>query len=544
MKRLLTLFAIAAAAASLYAATLPTSPPAHSGLSQGQLLGYMADYSQRMADSSPGVATLPAAAPVHSNIGQTQLLGYIADNLQTVAEQSPTALWSACVAATDDTITCAAHGRSLNAPVRFRATSYPATTGGALSAVAIVPNRPYFVRDVTTNTFKIAEYVGAAAVDITSAGSGVFVDLDSRQDRYLPTGNNGAIQVQAADSTALGGNARGLNALDLQAHRTAADQVAAPTGSIILTGFNNKISSGGGAEATFYGAYSGILTGHNNTLIGNARGSGIIGHSNTVSGSGSTVMFVGGMLNSVYPGSGGTSTVLGDQHLGGGQNVTFLGGFHSLANTVGTTDYGTSGAQIGATGSGTIINYLGGFNMVAMGAGAVAEVQGSRAFVSHGNKNKGFLDLTVQYSSSGAASGTVAAGATSTVEMLPMGYYSGGNLKKFGVLPNRVYTVEFEGVLTLVDATTPLYGIIRKRASYFTGTTANGTPSLIGTVTTIETSGSNAGALPDVAWNLVITPEAGTLTFDATLKNTSGAGKNIHAIAYVHSTWIATNSDT
>lgn len=83
--RILSALAILiAAAASLYAVSLPSSAPVHSGLSQQQLLGYMADYSQQMANGS-GVATLPAAAPVHSNIGQTQLLGYIADNLQTVA---------------------------------------------------------------------------------------------------------------------------------------------------------------------------------------------------------------------------------------------------------------------------------------------------------------------------------------------------------------------------------------------------------------------------------------------------------------------------
>lgn len=89
MKRLLTHASLAIAAFGLaaIAATLPTSPPAHSGLSQGQLLGYIADSSQQMANGS-GVATLPTSPPAHSGLSQGQLLGYIADNLQTAAARA------------------------------------------------------------------------------------------------------------------------------------------------------------------------------------------------------------------------------------------------------------------------------------------------------------------------------------------------------------------------------------------------------------------------------------------------------------------------
>lgn len=456
--------------------------------------------------------------------------------------------WKSVTMATSNTLTCAGHGLTANQPVRFKTTgTLPSTTGGILSATAMLPDRIYFVRSSPgTDTFEIAEYVGGAAVDITSTGSGThYVDTAAAVEIAIGTGlNGGALQAQSTDSGLAGGNARGAGALDLQRERSAATQVAGTKGAVILTGFGNTVTTGSGAEPTFYGSYSAVLTGFGNTLASNGRGSAIIGNTNSISGGGSTVMFVAGVQNAVMSGSGGSSTCLGDQHLGGGQNCSWLGGFHNLINSVGTTDYGTTGAQISAQGGGTIINYLGGFNMSVEGAGAVAEVQGSRAFVSHANKNKGFFDLTVQYSSTGAASGTVAAGATSTVEMLPMGYYSGGNLKKFGVINNRVYTVDFTAILTLVHATAPLYAIIRKRATYDSGNTANGTPTLVGSVTTIEAIGSNAGALPDPAWDIVITPEAGVLTFDATLKNTSGAAMNIHAIAYVQVTWVNTASDT
>jgi len=453
--------------------------------------------------------------------------------------------WAACTfSAADNTVTCAGHGLSNNSPVRFAAGNYPTSTGGVLGATAVVPNRVYYVKEVAGDTFKIADYLTGTAIDITSAGASVLADIGVREDFYLPVGQNGGIQIQATDSTAAGGNTRGGNARDFQAHRTAATKVAAAFGSVIMTGYDNLVSSGGGADSTFFGAFSGIFTGYGNTLTGNGRGSAIFGNSNSSSGSGSTVMFIAGVSNVIFPGSGGTSTCLGDQHIGGGQNVTWVGGFHSLINTVGTTDFGASGAQIGAQGAGTIINYAGGFNMIVMGAGAVAGVQGERAFVSHGNKNKGFFDITIQYSSTTAGSGTVAAGATVTVEKLPMGYHSGANLKKLAVWPNRLYTLELQAVITLVHASTPLLGVIRKRANYFTGLTANAVPSLIGSVTTIETAGNNGGALPDPAWDLVITPEAGVLTFDLTVKNTAAEARNIHALTYVAATWVATNIDT
>ena len=81
----LTMAAIAAAlCGTLLAATLPTSDPVHSGISQGQALGYIADNTQ-MSATGAGVATLPAANPQHTGLSQSQLLGYIADYTQDIA---------------------------------------------------------------------------------------------------------------------------------------------------------------------------------------------------------------------------------------------------------------------------------------------------------------------------------------------------------------------------------------------------------------------------------------------------------------------------
>lgn len=206
------------AAAGLYAASLPASAPTHSGLSQGQMLGYIADNTQRIATGS-GVATLPASAPSHSGLSQGQLLGYIADYTQDTqtavgnasaaaagttdsgklakydsygylrAKRFATASGStgtlssetgytdnrtvsiitttATLTAASDTITTAvAHGRQVGDGIVI-------TTGGSLSGTGLTAGRVYYVASVpTSTTLTIASTPGGATLDITGAGTG------------------------------------------------------------------------------------------------------------------------------------------------------------------------------------------------------------------------------------------------------------------------------------------------------------------------------------------------------------------------------------
>ena len=64
----------------------------------------------------------------------------------------------------------------------------------------------------------------------------------------IPTGN-GAIIAACPDATALGGDVRGINAVDFQVSRTLATQVAYGDYSVITGGINNTAS----------GNYSGVL---------------------------------------------------------------------------------------------------------------------------------------------------------------------------------------------------------------------------------------------------------------------------------------------
>lgn len=82
-------------------------------------------------------------------------------------------------AATDDTITCNGHGLADTTPVRVLSTG---TLPTGLSA-----NTTYYVRDSTTNTFKLAATSGGTAIDITATGSGTHL---LRMDSVFDTGSD------------------------------------------------------------------------------------------------------------------------------------------------------------------------------------------------------------------------------------------------------------------------------------------------------------------------------------------------------------------
>lgn len=75
----------------------------------------------------------------------------------------------------DDTITIVGHELEAGDTIRF-------TTDGTLPA-PLKRNRDYFVRDTTTDTFKVAEQRGGAVLDLTSGGSGTHT---ATRQRTLP----------------------------------------------------------------------------------------------------------------------------------------------------------------------------------------------------------------------------------------------------------------------------------------------------------------------------------------------------------------------
>jgi hypothetical protein len=98
---------------------------------------------------------------------------------------------------------------------------------------------------------------------------------------YLGNYGSGAIAAQSADSTAVGGNARGADAVDWQSSRTGAGQVAGGNFSTI----------GGGQNNTASGPYSTVAGGVSNNVT-NQFGAAV-GYANTVSGLAATGVGIG-----------------------------------------------------------------------------------------------------------------------------------------------------------------------------------------------------------------------------------------------------------
>ena len=102
---------------------------------------------------------------------------------------------------------------------------------------------------------------------ITAVGSDANIPI------VLQPKGTGALQAQVADSTTVGGNARGANAVDFQMVRSAAGQVASSSNSFIGSGRYNTASGG---DASVLGGYGNLASGTRATVVG--------GESNTSSG--------------------------------------------------------------------------------------------------------------------------------------------------------------------------------------------------------------------------------------------------------------------
>ena len=117
----------------------------------------------------------------------------------------------------------------------------------------------------------------------------------------------GALQAQLTDSTATGGNARGINATDWQTSRATAAQVASTAYGVIGGGLRNTAS---GTTSTVAGGSTNTASGTSSVVSG--------GQSNTCSGLSSAV--------------------------GGGQSNVSAGYFNFIGG--GFTNSGTSGSAV------------------------------------------------------------------------------------------------------------------------------------------------------------------------------------------------------
>jgi hypothetical protein len=91
----------------------------------------------------------------------------------------------------------------------------------------------------TTSAVNFGYVTGGAAGGAVTFGVDA-LSSDTNIPLVLQPKGTGALQAQQTDSTATGGNARGANAVDWQTSRSAANQVASGTYSVVSGGFSNK----------------------------------------------------------------------------------------------------------------------------------------------------------------------------------------------------------------------------------------------------------------------------------------------------------------
>lgn len=164
--------------------------------------------------------------------------------------------------AATDVITATAHIYTANQTVIFTAI----TGGTGLSA-----NTVYFVRNPSGNTFQLSTTSGGAAINFTTnitAGTVIAIQANVAISQNTtetnsalvlsPKGTGAFILGPKPDGTAVGGNARGSRAVDLQTNRSAASQVATGADSFVA-GLQNTTSNPAwaiGLNNTASGLYS------------------------------------------------------------------------------------------------------------------------------------------------------------------------------------------------------------------------------------------------------------------------------------------------
>ncbi len=169
------------------------------------------------------------------------------------------------------------------------------------------------------------------------------MDFNLQTNQILASGPNlplvltpagtGGLQAQAADGTAAGGNARGINAVDWQNIRAAANQVASGANSVIGGGQNNLANS---TNATVAGG-SGNLANGTNATVGGGTGNTASGNTATIAGgngnsaTSTTSVVGGGVSNSAV--SLNTTVAGGNTNTASGQGAWVPGGQHATTRS-------------------------------------------------------------------------------------------------------------------------------------------------------------------------------------------------------------------
>ena len=235
----------------------------------------------------------------------------------------------------------------------------------------------------------------------------------------VPNGT-GAITAQVPDGTATGGNARGINAVDLQISRNLNTEVASGDyGAVIMGGQQNTAS---GWWSVVGGGFRNKSSSTNSTIAGGDRNNATAlrstiggGKENNATSESSTVS--GGQSNTAT--SGTHATVVGGKDNTSSGQYSCSGGNGSIASGQGSFSFGniSGGNANSATGGGSVA--IGNGNR-ALAAGAVA--MGTQSYVTGadavgiGRQARAEGDFAVAFSKNSATSNysTVSGGQSNT----------------------------------------------------------------------------------------------------------------------------------
>jgi len=198
---------------------------------------------------------------------------------------------------------------------------------------------------------------------VTTQVSSVIQATTTNSNLVIAPNGTGALIANIPDGTATGGNARGIDAVDLQMSRTLNTQVAGRDYSVIAGGQNNLV--GGVASAK----WSGILAGRGNSVLGNFDGI-IAGDANTTNLSGSYNVIGGGLSNAVSGSAAYSGVFSGSSNIASSNHSVVSGGQSNTAstNTHATVVGGSSNTSSGQNSvSGGLSNTASGLRSVSFG---------------------------------------------------------------------------------------------------------------------------------------------------------------------------------
>lgn len=277
----------------------------------------------------------------------------------------------------------------------------------------------------------------------------------------------GALSLQIPDNTVIGGNPRGLGAVDLQTQRTAATQVASGANSFVM-GVNN-IASG----------LQSVAMGSGNTASGQSATAK--GQSNTASAQSAVAMGQGNSASGLYSIAIGTSS-----NAGSSSQTTALGTSTASSTSASAIGFGTaSGSYAFAAG---LSNASGG-SATAMGRSTASGENSTAVGYSNAVQTGKFTHSGSRFSATGDAQTGMLVVRASTTDATPtVATSDGGGAASFNQLilsNNSAFTFSIlvvgrqQAAGGTASAAFEIKGLIRREANAASTTLVNSATTVI-----------------------------------------------------------------